>query len=348
MRRAFPGFGPDVEARYERAGKWLLATVYGRKASRDWCDKKGVAIVKAASEGIGSGGGFLVPEALENAILDLRDSYGAFRRRACKWPMGSDSSSFPRRIGAAQAFFFAENSPAANTNTNMDEVKLTAKKLGALVRLSNELAEDSIVDMVDYVANELAWALAVKEDQCAFSGDGTSAYGGMKGIGTIANDGAHGQARQAASADAFGSLQAGDMARLVEGVRASAIPRAAWFMSVTAFAQTVIRLANAGGYLYTGPLDNIATPYFNGFPVVLTQALPLSATVTSGLPMMAFGDMYAAAVLGQRRGLTIARSEDRYMIEDQLAILATERFDAVIHDMGDNTNNGSLAVLVAP
>jgi HK97 family phage major capsid protein len=63
--------------------------------------------------------------------------------------------------------------------------------------------------------------------------------------------------------------------------------------------------------------------------------------------MMAFGDMYAAAVLGQRRGLTIARSEHRYLENDQLAILATERFDAVVHDMGDNTNLGSLAVLVS-
>jgi HK97 family phage major capsid protein len=101
MRKAFPGSGPEIAERYARAGKWLLATIYGRKDARDWCDRKGVSIVKATSEGIGGSGGFLVPTELEQAILDLRDTYGAFRRRACVWPMGSDSSLFPRRTGTA-------------------------------------------------------------------------------------------------------------------------------------------------------------------------------------------------------------------------------------------------------
>ena len=64
--------------------------------------------------------------------------------------------------------------------------------------------------------------------------------------------------------------------------------------------------------------------------------------------MLAFGDMYDGAVLGERRGITLARSPHRYFDMDQIGILGTERFDAVIHDMGDATNLGSLAVLVAP
>jgi hypothetical protein len=30
-RRAFPGHGPDVDARYQRSAQWLLAAVYGRR-----------------------------------------------------------------------------------------------------------------------------------------------------------------------------------------------------------------------------------------------------------------------------------------------------------------------------
>lgn len=349
MKRAFTG--PDAQARYERAGHFLLASIFGNEKSQTWCDKRGVTMTKATSEGIGSAGGFLVPEELENAILDIRDSYGAFRRRACVWPMGSDSSLFPRRIGTAQAFFFGENTSSAagaSTTTNMDAVKLTAKKLGSLVLLSNELNEDSIHAMVDYVANEIAWAMAAKEDDCAFNGDGSSTYGGMRGIGTLANDGFHAKAKVTASNDAFASLTIADMAGLVGAVRASAIPRAAWFMSVYGFAQTAIRLASSGGYLYTGQLDDIATPFFDGFPVIFTQKLPSAASATTGQAMMAFGDMYAAAVLGQRRGLTIAVSDQRYLDTDQIGILVTERFDAVVHDLGDNSNAGSLSVLIAP
>jgi len=352
MAKAFPGSGPDIDARYERAGKWLLATIFERKAARDWCDKKGVTVLKAQSEGIGSGGGFLVPLELESAILDLRDTFGAFRRRACNWPMGSESSLFPRRTGSAAAYFIAEGGTATGTTINMDSVNLTSKKLGAMVTMSSELDEDSIVDFVDYVATEIAWALASKEDDCAFNGDGTATYGKIRGIGTTANDGGHGKAKVVAAAghNTYALLDSADLGNLLAGVRASAMPRGAWYVSSVGFALTFARIAAAtGGLLTPGLVDGVPTQFYNGFPVILAQKLPQQATAFStGQLMMAFGDMYAAAVLGQRRGLTISRSDHRYLENDQLAILATERFDAVVHDMGDNTNLGSLAVLVSP
>jgi hypothetical protein len=62
--------------------------------------------------------------------------------------------------------------------------------------------------------------------------------------------------------------------------------------------------------------------------------------------MLALGDMYLGGVLGQRRGVTLARSADRYLDQDQIAVLGTERFHTVVHDLGDNTNFGALAALV--
>lgn len=352
MTRAFPGSGPEIQAAYERAGHFILAAIFGQKASRDWLDRKGVPLRKAASEGIGTAGGFLVPTELERAILDLRDSFGAFRRRALVWPMGADSSVFPRRTGTATAAFIGEGAVAGTTSTNMDAVNLTAKKLGAEVLVSNELDEDSIFDLVNYVAYELAWALANKEDDCAFNGDGTSQYGGMRGCTFIANDGAHAVAKTTAASghNTFLTLDSTDLSTMQAGVRASAMPNAAWFMSVTGFAQTLSRISGGagGGDISWADIDGIRTPIWNAFPVILTQKLPLISTTLTGKAMMAFGDMRAAAVLGQRRGLTIKRSDERYVDTDQIGILVTERFDAAVHDMGDNTNAGSLAVLFAP
>jgi HK97 family phage major capsid protein len=34
-------------------------------------------------------GGFLVPEVLENALIDLKEEFGMFRRYAMNWPMSS-------------------------------------------------------------------------------------------------------------------------------------------------------------------------------------------------------------------------------------------------------------------
>ena len=351
MRKAFPGSGPAVWELYERAGKWLLASIYDRKDARDWCDRKGLTFAKAQTEGIGTGGAFLVPDQLEHAILDLRDAFGAFRRRTCVWPMGSDSSIFPRRTGSAAAFFIGEGAAIPQTSTNMDSLKLTAKKLGALVLLSSELDQDAIVGMVDYIANEIAWALAVKEDDCAFNGDGTSTFGGMRGIGNIALDGAHNVAKVTAAAghNTFLLLDTTDLAKLMGGVKAAAMSRSAWFVSAQGFSQTFSRIAAATGSTLNETVENgITTWTYNGFPVILAPKLPQVATSLTGQMMLAFGDLYGGSVLGQRRGLTIRRSDDRYLDTDQVAVLVTERFDAVIHDMGDNLTAGSIAALIAP
>jgi HK97 family phage major capsid protein len=350
--RAFPGRGPEIEARYQRAGQWILATIYHNEKALTWCKSNNVAITKATGEGIDSSGGFLVPNELSNAILDIRDTYGAFRRRARIIPMASDSTDVPRRLDGASAFFVGGNNSAGvnvETAVTLDKVNLTAKKIASLIRISSELEEDAISDIVDFVANEIGYAFAAQEDDCAFNGDGTSKYGTMRGIGSIVLDGNHAKAKVVAATghNTFLTLDSNDLGSLMASVTAAAIPNAAWYCSQTCLAQTLIRIAG-GGYLPMAELDGVMTPYFQGFPVILTQKLPLISTTLSGATMLAFGDMYKGGALGQRRGLTLARSADRYLDQDEIAVLGTERFHAVVHGLGDSNNFGPLAALVAP
>ncbi len=349
-RRAFPGHGPEVEQRYLRASQWLLATIYQSDRAREWCRANGVRIQKASAEGINPAGGFLVPLDLARAILDLREVYSAFRRRARIVPMASDNTVVPRRPGGTGAFFMAEGAAATGTSATVDGLSLSAKKIGSLILVSNELEEDSLDGIVDFVANEVAYAFGAKEDDCAFNGDGTSTYGGMFGISQIVLDGNHAKAKvtAATSHNTFLTLDSIDLGNLLSAVQSRAIPNAAWYCSQTCFAQTFCRLAGGTGYLPMAEADGIMTPHYLGFPVVLSQKLPLIATTLTGKVMLAFGDMYQAGALGERRGVTIARSPHRYFDQDQIGVLGTERFDAVLHDMGDNTNFGSVAALVAP
>src|SRR5258708_1168167 len=126
--RAFPGRGVDVDARYQRAGQWLLAAIYQNDKAASWCKSNGIVLTKAAGESIGSTGGYLVPADLANAILDIRDMYGAFRRRARIVPMASDNTMVPRRIGGTSAFFIGEGTTAQETNASLDQISLTADR----------------------------------------------------------------------------------------------------------------------------------------------------------------------------------------------------------------------------
>jgi HK97 family phage major capsid protein len=347
--RAFHGNGPETEARYQRAGQWLLAAIYQNEKAASWCKTNGVPIVKAAGETIGTSGGFVVPTDLANAILDIRDKVGAVRRRARIVPMASDTTSVPRRPGGTGAYFIGENSASTETGASADKIDLTAKKIGSLVKISSEIEDDAAVDIVDFVANEVAWAFAAMEDDCAFNGTGTSAYGRMRGIGSIVLDGSHGKAKVLAASghNTYQTLDTSDLANLMGGVRGSAIPNAAWFCSHMGFSQTISRLSMAGGgHLESRMEDGLIVPFYQGFPVIITPKMSDVTTTLNGAMMLAFGDMYAGVALGQRRGITLARSADRYLDSDQIGVLGTERFHVNVHDLGDNTNFGSLAALI--
>jgi HK97 family phage major capsid protein len=131
-----------------------------------------------------STGGALVPVEMEQSVIDLRDTYGVARRLVRVRPMASDQKNIPRRKGGLTAYFFNDDDGVGITSSDKgwDNVNLAAKKLGVLARIGEDLEEDAIIDVVDDLAQEMAYAFAVKEDQCLLIGDGTSTYGGMQGF----------------------------------------------------------------------------------------------------------------------------------------------------------------------
>jgi HK97 family phage major capsid protein len=58
-----------------------------------------------------------------------------------------------------------------------------------------------------------------------------------------------------------------------------------------------------------------------------------------------FGDLSLAATLGDRRQITVGLSQDRYFVEDQIGIKATQRYDINVHDLGDTSDAGPLVAL---
>ena len=96
--------------------------------------------------------------------------------------MAGDTPSDPRRRGGVTAYWVGESQSTSYSDKTWDRVRLTAKKLMALTRVSNEINEDAVINLGDDYAREIVYAFAAKEDQAGFNGDGTSAYGGITGI----------------------------------------------------------------------------------------------------------------------------------------------------------------------
>jgi hypothetical protein len=76
------------------------------------------------------------------------------------------------------------------------------------------------------------------------------------------------------------------------GVMATAIPGSAWYVSITAYAQTLCRLAAVSGGLTAMMLpDGRVTANYLGFPVRFSGKMPDVSTTLAGKMMLAFGDL---------------------------------------------------------
>jgi HK97 family phage major capsid protein len=327
------------------AGMWFKATILGNAAAQEWCKERGVPIMKAQGEGVDSAGGFLVPEELMANIIVLREQFGVFRQECDVVPMGSDTLNWPRRTGGLTAFFTSENQAVTESQASWDNVNLTAKKAAVLTRMSTEIEQDAVVAIADWLVGEMAYAFASKEDDCGFNGDGTSTFGGMRGLTVLAIDGNHNASKsQAASGhNTFPTVDLVDLTQLMGILPQYALAGAKWYMSQQAFYSIVANLLAKAGGNRLDILSQGIEKRLLGFNVSIAQKLPIVATAAKAA--MFFGDLTKAAMMGERRGITIKRSDHRYFENDQIGLLGTERFDVNVHDFGDNTTAGPLVAL---
>jgi HK97 family phage major capsid protein len=344
--RSFSGQRSDEKAYI--AGQFYLATLFKSERAALWLKDHGVE-VRGMAGSVNSAGGVLVPDVLESAIIDLRETYGVFRQNAKVVPMTSDTSMWPRRVSGLTAYFVGEGNAEGSTNSvtastpGMDGVKLTARKLAALSLFSSEVGEDAVISIGDFLTNEIAYAMAVKEDQCGFVGDGTSTYGGINGVVNAVAAG--GIVTAASTHTGFGTITLTDFEAVIGTLPQYALANAKWYISQYGFATCMQRLLDAAGGNTMVNLQAGVQKQFLGFPVVISQVLNSTAGADASKPKAIFGDLSMGAYLGDRRGITVRQSDQRYFEYDQIGIIGTERFDINVHDVGTASVAGSVVVL---
>ena len=325
-----------------RFGRWAMGCM-GHRKSADWCNDHGVLVTKGHTENVNTAGGFLVPDEFENSLITLREQFGVFRANARIVPMTSDVKRMPRRTGTVTASFVGEASAGTQSQQTFDQVNLVAKKLMVLSKISSELNEDNIVALGDDLAGEISYAFALKEDQCGFEGDGTSTYGGIVGLknailagGTIAGTGT-----------APSGVTLGDLRKAVGAIPQWAdTANAKWYINRRMWNEVFLRLAEAAGGVTANEIrDSEEGLRFFGYPVVLSQAIPYSASDNETVAY--FGDLSLAAYFGDRRSTTVEFSNAALNAfeQDELVVRGTERFDISISNVGSATSGDAGAVV---
>jgi HK97 family phage major capsid protein len=345
--------GADAVQRAERWGAFMLAS-RGNERMKQWLGGQGIHVKSGNNEGNNAEGGILVPDQLVADLIDLRNEYGVARRNSYVLGMTSDHAKRPRRAGGLSAYFVGEGKAGTASTKVWNSVGLTAKKLMVLSKMTSELNEDAIIQLGDDLAGEIAYAFAVKEDDCAFNGDGTSTYGGIDGIAPklkSINGVDEGAGLVLASGNLWSEIVLADFHRVLARTPSYAKRGGRWYMSPTFIDEVAMKLVYAAGGASGAELTSgVTNRSFLGYPIEPVETMP--GTQANSQVAALFGDLRQACTFGDRRVVTIdfattgtVDGEDLFST-DQIAIRGTERIDFVAHDLGDSSTPGAVVGLI--
>lgn len=346
MSEVMPGM-TDLQVAY-RAGMWCQAVLNQNQRAAQWCREHGVqmrpsqggAYERTLTEGVFTSAGWLIPPEMEAAIISNREEYGAVRRIANVIPMSSVSTTIPRITTDVTAYFVGEGSSGTTSDPAGDQITLTLKDLMAYTKIGKNTANDTIVALAELVAREQARAFAIKEDACAISGDGTSTYGGIRGMVTLLETSAYsgGVAAAASGHNLISELDASDVVNAIGKLPVYARTGARWLCSGVFDASVFGRLKlTAGGNDVQSVQGRIIEGSYAGFPITLSQTMPATSTDMASHCVAILGNFQMGLAFGSGSGMTML--VDPYTLADQnlTRIITTERIDIVAHGVNKST-----------
>lgn len=154
-------------------GKILRARILG--------DLKGLNDfeTKAAGEGIGSAGGWMISEMVSAKIIDLARNLACVQKAgAVTMPMESPELRLVKLAGDPTAYFVAEHGEVQESDWSLEPINLKAMTVAVLVRASLEILEDA-ANSGNQLSQAMAAAIALAVDRVALTGNGTTEPRGL-------------------------------------------------------------------------------------------------------------------------------------------------------------------------
>ncbi len=272
-------------------------------------------IMNSLQEGTDSEGGYLVPDEFERTLVESLEEENIFRKLAHIITTSSGDRKIPVVASKGSASWVDEEGQIGESDDSFAQVSIGAYKLGTLIKVSNELLNDSVFDLESYISKEFARRIGTKEEDAFFNGNGTG-----KPVGIFNATGGAETGVTAASATA---ITADEIIELFYSLRAPYRKNAVWVMN-DATVKTIRKLKDStGNYLWQPALTAGTPDTLLGRPVYTSSYVP---TIAAGKKTIAFGD-FSYYWIADRQGRTFKKLSELYAATDQTGFVGTQRVD---------------------
>ena len=272
-------------------------------------------VMNALQVGTDSEGGYLVPDEFERTLVEALEEQNIFRTLAHVIQTSSGDRKIPVVASKGSASWVDEEGAIPESDDSFGQISIGAYKLGTMIKVSEELLNDSVFDLEAYISREFARRIGNKEEEAFFTGDGTG-----KPLGVLAETGGAEVGVTAAAAAAF---TADEIFDLFYSLKAP-YRRSAVFVMNDASVKALRKLKdNNGQYLWQPSLTAGAPDTLLNRPVYTSAFMPALA---AGAKSVLFGDLSYYWV-ADRQGRSFRRLGELYAPTGQVGFLATQRVD---------------------
>jgi HK97 family phage major capsid protein len=283
--------------------------------------------VKAMSEGIGSDGGFSVPEEFAGMLMDKSLEKQIIKPRATVIPMKSQTrkvSAFDgynhtsALFGGINIGYVAEAGTISQNTPKLLEMEMQAKKMAALVTLSSELMNDS-PDFGNNLAMALIDAFGWYEDYYYLMGNGVGQPLGIlndPALITVSKE----------TGQAAGTITYSNVCKMFARMHSACLPEAVWLVNQTAIPQLLemtLPIGTGGTQIQIMKEDNGQFSLLTK-PVVFTEKLPALGTKGD----IVFADL-SQYFIGERSQVQIKTTDLLHFNTDQLDVRGILRHDGM-------------------
>ena len=273
------------------------------------------AVTNALQIGTDSEGGYLVPDEYERTLVEALEEENIFRQMAKVIKTSSGDRKIPVVASKGTASWIDEEGAFPESDDSFGQVSIGAYKLGTLIKVSEELLNDSVFDLQSYISREFARRIGAKEEEAFFTGDGKG-----KPLGVLAATGGAETGVTAASATA---VTADELMDLYYSLKSPYRKKAVWVLNDSTIKAIRKLKDNNGQYLWQPSLAAGTPDMILGRPIKTSAYMPAMA---AGAKTIAFGD-FSYYWIADRQGRSFKRLNELFAASGQVGFLASQRVD---------------------
>lgn len=281
--------------------------------------------MRAQGVGVNDHGGYTVPKEMQARIVEQMKAYGGIASvaqilttsdgRTIEWITADGTTEEGELIG--------ENTAATEADTLFGIANLGAKKLSSkIIRVSNELLQDSAINIESYLADRIAQRIGRAEAKYLIQGTGAGTPAQPKGLAASVTG-----TTQAKTAGKVDWLDVNALLHSLDpAYRNVGNSRLAFNDNTFKVLKEMVDAQNRP--LWLPDVAGVAPSTILGKQYVIDQGI---ADIAKDAKFLYFGD-FNRFVVRRVAYMTLKRLVERYAEFDQTAFLAFHRFDCVLED----------------